>query len=98
MSKWQILVAGFATHDPMIAMLVLFAALNSVLSLAYYAPLVNALYRLQPSVAIQQGRALPAAMAVPLVCLSVAVVAVGLWPGLVTWLSASAGTALAAAL
>jgi formate hydrogenlyase subunit 3/multisubunit Na+/H+ antiporter MnhD subunit len=33
MSKWQIFVAGFSTQDPLILGLVLFAALNSVLSL-----------------------------------------------------------------
>ena len=33
----------------MVGLLVVFAALNSVLSLAYYAPLVNAVYRKQPS-------------------------------------------------
>lgn len=98
MSKWQIFVAGFATHDPMIATLVLFAALNSVLSLVYYTPLINTLYRRQPSAAVQQGRAVPTTMAIPLICLSTAVVAVGLWPELVTWLSESAGQALAFAL
>jgi proton-translocating NADH-quinone oxidoreductase chain N len=45
MSKWQIFVAGFATHDLVLDALVIFAALNSVLSLVYYVPLVNALYR-----------------------------------------------------
>ena len=98
MSKWQIFVAGFATHDPMVIALVLFAALNSVLSLVYYTPLINTLYRRQPSMAVQQGRAVPMTMAIPLICLSTAVVAVGLWPGLVTWLSASAGQAVALAL
>jgi NADH:ubiquinone oxidoreductase subunit 2 (subunit N) len=48
MSKWQIFVAGFATQNTAIDLLVIFAALNSVLSLAYYAPLVNAVYREQP--------------------------------------------------
>ena len=50
MSKWQIFVAGFQTHNIWLEALVIFGALNSVLSLAYYAPLVNAMYRLEPSV------------------------------------------------
>ncbi|MER3514805.1 MAG: hypothetical protein C4310_10830, partial [Chloroflexota bacterium] len=62
MSKWQILVAGAATHNLWLDALVVFAALNSVLSLAYYAPLVNAVYRQVPSVAVQRGRPLPASI------------------------------------
>ena len=45
MSKWQIFVAGFSTQNAWIMALVVFAALNSVLSLGYYAPLVNMMYR-----------------------------------------------------
>lgn len=97
MSKWQIFVAGFATHSLLIGALVVFAALNSVLSLAYYAPLVNAVYRRHPSAAVQHGRPLPAAMSVPLAVLALAVVAVGVWPGLMAWLTAPAGAALMAA-
>ena len=41
MSKWQIFVAGFEAQSVAVAALVVFAALNSVLSLAYYAPMVN---------------------------------------------------------
>ena len=43
----------------LIEALVVFAALNSVLSLAYYAPLINALYRLEPSPAVRAGQPLP---------------------------------------
>ena len=96
MSKWQIFVAGFQTHNIWFELLVVFAALNSVLSLAYYAPLVNALYRLQPSELVKQGGRLPWAMAVPLVILSLAVVGLGIWPGLATWLTAPAAKALLA--
>jgi len=44
MSEWQIFAAGFQTQNLWIDLAVIFAALNSVLSLAYYAPLVNAMY------------------------------------------------------
>jgi NADH:ubiquinone oxidoreductase subunit 2 (subunit N) len=98
MSKWQIFVAGFASHNMLIASLVIFAALNSVLSLAYYAPLVNACYRKTPSAAVQRGAALPVSMALPLVLLSLAVIVLGFWPSAMNWLTEPAGTALLKAL
>ncbi len=97
MSKWQIFVAGFNTRDGWIAALVIFAALNSALSLAYYAPLVNAVYRRKPSEAVQQGRALPLAMSAPLLALSAAIVVIGVWPGTLRWLAEPAGKAVLAA-
>jgi NADH:ubiquinone oxidoreductase subunit 2 (subunit N) len=96
MSKWQIFAAGFSTHALLVSLLVLFAALNSVLSLAYYAPLVNSLYRLKPSEAVQRGRGIPLTMTAPLVVLGALVLVVGLWPDLMTWLVGPAGTALIA--
>ncbi|HET7087584.1 MAG TPA: proton-conducting transporter membrane subunit [Anaerolineae bacterium] len=97
MSKWQIFVAGFETHQIAIEALVIFAALNSVLSLGYYVPLVNAVYRLRPSDAVQRGRPLPVLMSAPLAIMGLAVVAVGVWPGLLQWLTEPAGAALLAA-
>jgi proton-translocating NADH-quinone oxidoreductase chain N len=97
MSKWQIFVAGFDTHEIVVEALVIFAALNSLLSLGYYAPLVNAVYRLRPSDAVQRGRPLPVLMSVPLALMGLAVVAVGVWPGLLQWLTEPAGAALLAA-
>jgi NADH:ubiquinone oxidoreductase subunit 2 (subunit N) len=97
MSKWQILVAGFATHSPVIDALIVFAALNSVLSLAYYAPLVNAVYRQEPSAAVQRGQPMPFVMGIPLLLMALAVVAVGVWPGLMRWLTGPASEALLAA-
>jgi len=96
MSKWQIFVAGFQTGNIMIAGLVIFAALNSVFSLVYYVPLVNALYRQHPSNAVQHGQPLPYSLQIPLVLLALAVVIIGLWPGLVNWLTE--GGAVAALL
>jgi NADH:ubiquinone oxidoreductase subunit 2 (subunit N) len=94
MSKWQIFVAGFETHNLAIDLLVIFAALNSVLSLAYYAPLVNAVYRQQPSEAVLQGQPLPLAMSVPLGVMALAVVVIGVWPSLLQGLTGPAGNAL----
>jgi proton-translocating NADH-quinone oxidoreductase chain N len=101
MSKWQIFVAGMNAgvqqDSPILGLLVIFAALNSVLSLGYYAPLVNAMYRKQPSEAVVQGGAIPLQMSVPLALLALGVVALGVWPNLVGWLVAPAGSALLAA-
>jgi len=97
MSKWQIFVAGFTAGQPLLAGLVIFAALNSVLSLAYYAPMVNALYRKQPSEAVQMAQPAPWSMNLALGLLAIAVVVLGMWPNLATWLTAPAGQAILAA-
>jgi formate hydrogenlyase subunit 3/multisubunit Na+/H+ antiporter MnhD subunit len=98
MSKWQIFVAGFETHNLWIEALVVFAALNSLLSLAYYAPLVNAMYRRQPSPAVEVAGPLPIEMNIPLAVLAAAILAIGVWPGLMTWLTGPAGAALLAGI
>jgi proton-translocating NADH-quinone oxidoreductase chain N len=98
MSKWQIFVAGFETRNLWIELMVVFAALNSVLSLAYYAPLVNAMYRLQPSARVRQGRRLPVTMALPIALLALGVIAIGVWPSLLNWLTVPAGQAVLAFL
>jgi proton-translocating NADH-quinone oxidoreductase chain N len=94
MSKWQIFVAGFETQNPWIGALLAFAALNSVLSLAYYAPLVNAVYRLEPSEAVRSGSPSPRLMNIPLFVMGIAIVAIGIWPRLLSWLTDPAGIAL----
>jgi NADH:ubiquinone oxidoreductase subunit 2 (subunit N) len=97
MSKWQILAAGFATRNVVLYWVVGFAALNSVLSLAYYAPLINQVYKRVPSTAVTAGQPVPVMMQIPLVLLAAAVVVIGFWPNLVTWLVQPAGAALMAA-
>lgn len=94
LSKWQIFVAGFETRNIVISGLVIFAALNSVLSFGYYLPLIHTLYQLQPSSAVQRGERIPVAMNVPLAVLAFAVIVIGLWPGLLNWLIQPAGMAL----
>jgi formate hydrogenlyase subunit 3/multisubunit Na+/H+ antiporter MnhD subunit len=95
MSKWQIFAGGAATRNLPVILLVAFAALNSVISLGYYAPLVNRLYRREPSLAVRSGRPLPALMAVPLVVLLLAVAALGFWPALAQGLTGPAARAMA---
>jgi formate hydrogenlyase subunit 3/multisubunit Na+/H+ antiporter MnhD subunit len=96
MSKWQILVAGLETHNILVGVLVAFAALNSVFSLAYYAPLVNAVYRREESESVRSGRALPAIMNVPLALLAIGIVVIGIWPSIMDWLTQPAGADLLA--
>jgi proton-translocating NADH-quinone oxidoreductase chain N len=97
MSEWQIFTAGFITRNVAIEGLVVFAGLMSVMSLAYYVPLVNAMYRQEISEVVQSGESLPGVAMLPLVLLAGAVVAIGLWPALLQWLTAPAGAALMAA-
>jgi proton-translocating NADH-quinone oxidoreductase chain N len=97
MSKWQIVISGFETHNLVILLLAIFIALNSVLSLAYYAPLVNTIYRRGQSTAVRLGSPVPVSMTIPLVGLSIFVVLVGVWPTLTSWLISPASTALLSA-
>lgn len=97
MSKWQIFVGGFQTGNSWMIALVIFAALNSVLSLGYYAPLVNRMYRLKPSVSVETGQPTPFLMGIPLVVLSLLIVLLGFWPSLVNWITNPAAIGLLAA-
>ncbi|MCL4868656.1 MAG: hypothetical protein KJ063_06805 [Anaerolineae bacterium] len=94
MSKWQILTASFASQNGWIIALVLLAALNSVLSLAYYTPLVNTMYRHKPAAAFAQATALPISMTLPLALLALAILLLGFWPGLVQGIVNNAAGAL----
>jgi proton-translocating NADH-quinone oxidoreductase chain N len=80
MSKWQILVAAASPQTAWAWVLVAFIGLNSVLSLAYYAPMINRMYRREPSEAVQRGKSIPWVMVLPLVLLTVAIVVIGVWP------------------
>lgn len=94
MSKWQIFVAGFVSQNTWIALLVLFAAVNSVFSLAYYAPVINVLVRQQMSPALAQTHSLPLPLVLILLLLAVGIVLLGIAPDLVGELTQSAAGAL----
>jgi proton-translocating NADH-quinone oxidoreductase chain N len=96
MSKWQMIAAGFETRDVWCILLVLFMAVNSVLSLGYYAPLVSRMYRREPSEAVLAGMPVPWSMKVVLLLLGLAVVALGVAPMLANWITAPAGESLLA--
>ncbi len=97
MSEWQIFTAGFQTQNLYISLLVVFAALNSVFSLVYYAPVINTVYRRKPSRVVEEGSPLPMPMQLSLFALAVAVIVIGLQPSLLNWLTEPAGAALLAA-
>jgi hypothetical protein len=56
--------------------------------------LVNSLYRLKASDQVWAGKPMPLSMSLALLLLTLPVVAMGLWPGLVRWLTDPAGAAL----
>jgi len=91
MSKWQIFAAGVRAANPLAIALVVFGVLNSLLSFAYYAPLVSLMYRNSPSAVVTAGARVPAGMTVPLVLLAIVVVAFGVWPALANGLTVPAG-------
>jgi formate hydrogenlyase subunit 3/multisubunit Na+/H+ antiporter MnhD subunit len=97
MSKWQIFVAGVQTQSTGPILLVIFAALNSVLSLGYYAPLINRMYRHHPSELVQSGGRVSAWMVAPMLVLAAAVVALGFYPAAASWLTGPAAASLFAA-
>jgi formate hydrogenlyase subunit 3/multisubunit Na+/H+ antiporter MnhD subunit len=91
MSKWQIFASGVKTGSPIAIALVVFAVLNSLLSLGYYAPLVSMMYRTAPSDVVTSGMRIPSGMTIPLVLLAVLVIAFGVWPALANGLTVPAG-------
>jgi NADH:ubiquinone oxidoreductase subunit 2 (subunit N) len=62
-------------------------ALNSVLSLGYYAPLVNVMYRSEASPKVLAGKALTWTIALPLVVMIALIILLGLLPGWMDWLT-----------
>ncbi len=94
MSKWQIFVAAFGAGG-WLAAGAMFMAFNSVLSLGYYAPLVNLLYRKTPSPLVKDAPPLPWRMNLAIGILTLAVIVVGFFPGALTWLSDPAGLVFA---
>lgn len=91
MSKWLIFDAGLRAGNTTLLLLVAFAALNSVFSLAYYFPIINALFRPEPE---PPRRALPAAMYLPILILTGALIVLGIYPALLNGLVNPAARAL----
>jgi proton-translocating NADH-quinone oxidoreductase chain N len=94
MSKWQILVATAGVNSTLMICIVIFVALNSVLSLAYYVPVINRLYRLNISETAAAGRSISWIMVLPMVILAVGIVVIGVWPSLANFLTFNAAASL----
>jgi NADH:ubiquinone oxidoreductase subunit 2 (subunit N) len=94
MSKWQIFVAGFQTQNGWILALMVFMALNSVLSLGYYAPLVNIMYREKPSQQVLIGKPVTWTITLAVIVMALLVIVLGFAPGLIDWLTVPAGQRL----
>ena len=94
MSKWQIFVAGFQTQNAWIVALMIFMALNSVMSLGYYAPLVNLMYRKEPSNAVLAGKPLTWTISLTLIVMAALVILLGFFPTLMNWLTVPAARQL----
>ena len=96
MSKWQIFVAGFESQSGWIMALMVFMAFNSVLSLAYYAPLVNLMYRGSPSQAVTAGKPVSVALSLPILLMTLAVILLGFFPQVMNWITRPAAQSLLA--
>ena len=94
MSKWQILISTAGTHSTIMICVVIFVALNSVLSLAYYAPVINRLYRLNISETAAAGKPIDWIMVLPMVILAIGIVVIGVWPSLANFLTFNAAASL----
>jgi formate hydrogenlyase subunit 3/multisubunit Na+/H+ antiporter MnhD subunit len=94
MSKWQILVAGAMAKTAWMWAVVVFVGLNSVLSLAYYAPMINRMYRREISEVVQRGQSIPWTMVVPMVVLALAILVIGVWPNSVSFLTQTSANTL----
>jgi len=97
MSEWQILLAGAKTTNPWMLGLVVFTALNSLLSLGYYAPMVNRLYRKQMDKIVVAGDKVPASITIPVIVLTLGTILLGIFPNLVSWLTGPAAALITAA-
>ncbi len=97
MSKWQIFVAGYESQNNWIMALMVFMALNSVLSLAYYAPLVNMMYRGSPSQAVLAGKPFSWTISLPILLMTSAVILLGFFPQAMSWITQPAAQSLLAA-
>lgn len=90
MSKWQILLGAAQISSGLMIAVIVFVGLNSVLSLAYYAPMINRMYRHEASEAVTSGKSVSWIMVLPMVLLAIGVIAFGIWPSLATFLTNNA--------
>lgn len=93
-SKWQIFIAGIQSGSGWIIALMIFAALNSVFSLAYYLPIINALSSTPDDARWQHTPQIPLSMRLSVITLVLLILLIGIFPNLIDWLIHPAGKAL----
>jgi len=93
-SKWQIFIGGIQSGSGWIIVLMIFAALNSVFSLAYYLPIINALNSKTDEVRWQHTPQIPLSMRLSVMTLALLILLLGIFPNLIDWLINPAGEAL----
>jgi proton-translocating NADH-quinone oxidoreductase chain N len=94
MSKWQILVSAAGAGSTLMICIVVFVGLNSILSLGYYVPVINRLYRVEVSDTVTAGKPIHWLMVLPMILLAIGIVVIGVWPSLVNFISYNAAASL----
>jgi proton-translocating NADH-quinone oxidoreductase chain N len=94
MSKWQILVSTAGVGSTIMYIVVIFVGLNSVLSLGYYVPVINRLYRLKQSETVAAGKPIQGVMVLPMILLTLCIIALGVWPALANFFTYNAAASL----
>lgn len=94
-SKWKIMASGAAAGGSWNAFLIVFLGLNSVLSLGYYAPLVNRMYRNKgdDTAGTIEKQKVSKMILFPLILLTVGIIFFGLFPMALDSFSDAAGNA-----
>ncbi|MFP3853832.1 MAG: proton-conducting transporter membrane subunit, partial [Anaerolineales bacterium] len=80
MSKWQIMAAGVEAGTGLALALVIFAGINSVFSLSYYAPVLIKGFFNSPRQPFESAKPLPWTIQLPIALGLIAVVLIGLVP------------------
>lgn len=90
MSKWQILAGLAQTQDVFLIVVVAFAAIMSVLSLGYYTPMINRMYRKEVSQSVLESDPVAIWMYIPIALLTLGTIVLGVVPSLLYWLTGPA--------
>lgn len=96
-SKMQIFISGVNAGSGFITGLVVFAALNTLISIGYYLRLIGAMYAVDAPSRLDDrmnGRTIPNTILVPILLLVLAVVVLGVLPGLLNTVTAAAAQAI----
>jgi proton-translocating NADH-quinone oxidoreductase chain N len=94
MSKWQIFAATATAGGKLMIGIVVFVALNSVLSLGYYVPVINRLYRVNVSDTVLAGQRVQWVMVLPMIILALGIVVIGIWPVFANFITYNAAASL----